>query len=116
EAAAIYCMENELPNYNLLSIGRTFIIIDCGGSTIDITTHKIVGNNPLQLSEVTELIRDFCGSTFIDDEFIKLLNEKFETRAIDLLKKNHYIKFRYIVFEFCQRVKKSFAGDDNTKF
>ncbi|CAB4491907.1 unnamed protein product [Rhizophagus irregularis] len=28
EAAAIYCMENELPNYNLLSIGRTFIIID----------------------------------------------------------------------------------------
>ncbi|PKC69501.1 hypothetical protein RhiirA1_533414 [Rhizophagus irregularis] len=118
EAAAIYCMENELPNYNLLSIGSKIgrLLLLTGGSTIDITTHKIVGNNPLQLSEVTELIRDFCGSTFIDDEFIKLLNEKFETRAIDLLKKSHYNKFRYIVFEFCQRVKKSFAGDDNTKF
>ncbi|PKY63079.1 hypothetical protein RhiirA4_432931, partial [Rhizophagus irregularis] len=90
EAVAIYCMENELRKYNLLSIGRTFIIIDCGGSTTDITTHKLIENNPLQLSEVTELIRDFCGCTFIDDEFIKLLNEKFETRAIDLFKKSHY--------------------------
>ncbi|CAB5381443.1 unnamed protein product [Rhizophagus irregularis] len=30
EAAAIYCMKNELQKYNLLSIGKTFIIVDCG--------------------------------------------------------------------------------------
>ncbi|PKY57445.1 hypothetical protein RhiirA4_449014 [Rhizophagus irregularis] len=110
EAAAIYCMKNELQKHNLLSIGRTFIIIDCGGSTTGITTHKLVENNP---SEVTELIRDFCGCKLIDEEFIKLLNEKFETRAIDPLKKNY--QFRRMVYEFCDRVKEFFAGD-NTEF
>ncbi|CAB5355920.1 unnamed protein product [Rhizophagus irregularis] len=32
EAAAIYCMKYELQKYNLLSIGKTFIIVDCGGN------------------------------------------------------------------------------------
>ncbi|PKC69500.1 hypothetical protein RhiirA1_504386 [Rhizophagus irregularis] len=112
EAAAIYCMKNELQKYNLLSIGKTFIIVDCGGSTTDITTHKLVGNNPVQLSEVTELIRDFCGCTFIDEAFIKLLNEKFGMRAINLLKKNSSGQFQCAIYEFFQHVKEFFAGND----
>ncbi|PKY55785.1 hypothetical protein RhiirA4_475494, partial [Rhizophagus irregularis] len=112
EAVAIYCMKNELQKYNLLSIRKTFIIIDCGGSTTDITTHKLVENNPLQLSEVTELIRDYCGCTFIDEEFIKLLNEKFETRTMNLIKKNHYGPFRNTVYEFFQHVMELFTGDN----
>ncbi|PKY55784.1 hypothetical protein RhiirA4_548903 [Rhizophagus irregularis] len=111
EAAAIYCMKNELQKYNLLSIGKTFIIVDCGGSTTDITTHKLVGNNPVQL-RVTELIRDFCGCTFIDKEFIKLLNEKFGMRAINLLKKNSFGQFRCAIYEFFQHVKEFFTGND----
>ncbi|GES97137.1 hypothetical protein GLOIN_2v1882232 [Rhizophagus clarus] len=109
EAAAIYCMKNELQKHNLLSIGKTFIIVDCGGSTTDITTHKL---NPLQLSEVTELIRDFCGSRFIDEEIIKLLHEIFGPRAIDLLITHDYNQFRYMVREISQRIKESFAGDN----
>ncbi|PKY54766.1 hypothetical protein RhiirA4_473756 [Rhizophagus irregularis] len=111
EAAAIYCTKNELQKYNLLFIGMTFIIVDCGGNTTDISTHELVKNDLLQLSA----IRDFCGCTFIDDEFIKLLNVKFETHAIDLLKKNKYYKFRHVVDEYCQHVKRSFTGD-NTEF
>ncbi|PKC55786.1 hypothetical protein RhiirA1_446740, partial [Rhizophagus irregularis] len=45
--------------------------LDCGGGTLDLTTRKLVGNNPLQLSEVTERSSGgFCGSAFVDKEFI----------------------------------------------
>ncbi|CAB5201287.1 unnamed protein product [Rhizophagus irregularis] len=53
EVAAVYCR------------------LDCGGGTLDLTTRKLVGNNPLQLSEVTERSSGgFCGSAFVDKEFI----------------------------------------------
>jgi hypothetical protein len=107
-------LKNYLINY-LLNFLETFIIIDCGGSTIDITTHKLVEINPLQLSEITTRIRDFYGSTFIDKEFIKFLREKFESRAIDLLIENSYSEFRHTVYDFCQRVKMYFA-EGNTEF
>ncbi|GBB92106.1 hypothetical protein RclHR1_19660002 [Rhizophagus clarus] len=115
EAAAIYCMKNELQKYNLLSLGKTFIIVDCGGSTTDITTYKLVENNPLQLGEVTDLIRDFCGCTFIDEEIIKLLHENFGTSTINILKENHSGQYRNTVLKFSQHVKEFFAGD-NTEF
>ncbi|GBC29780.2 hypothetical protein GLOIN_2v1879028 [Rhizophagus irregularis DAOM 181602=DAOM 197198] len=34
---------------DLLSIGTTFVVVDCGGGTLDLTTRKLVGNNQLQL-------------------------------------------------------------------
>ncbi|RGB28803.1 hypothetical protein C1646_341913 [Rhizophagus diaphanus] len=105
EAAAIYCMKE----HNLSTIGTTFMIVDCGGGTIDITTRKLVGNN--QLGEVTESIGDFCGSTFIDNEFIKFLRNKLGNRAIDFLITNHYDQFQYMIQEFCQRVKLLFTGN-----
>ncbi|CAB4373725.1 unnamed protein product [Rhizophagus irregularis] len=44
---------------DLLSIGTTFVVVDCGGGTLDLTTRKLVGNNQLQLSVVTERSGDF---------------------------------------------------------
>ncbi|RIA87543.1 hypothetical protein C1645_777131 [Glomus cerebriforme] len=112
EAAAIYCMENKLHEYGLLTIGTTFMIVDCGGGTVDLTTRKLNGINPLQLGEVTERIGDFCGSTFIDRAFINFLREKLGTRAIDLLINHHYGQLQYMVQEFCRCVKERFTGDD----
>ncbi|CAB5376543.1 unnamed protein product [Rhizophagus irregularis] len=39
EAAAIYCVSKE---HDLLTSGTTFMIVDCGGGTIDITIRKIL--------------------------------------------------------------------------
>jgi hypothetical protein len=30
------------------------MVVDCGGGTVDLTTRKLVGINPLQLGEVKE--------------------------------------------------------------
>jgi hypothetical protein len=91
------------------------MVVDCGGITVDLTTRKLIGNNPLQFCEITERVKDFCGSTFVDKEFIKFLREKLGTRAIDLLIENNYDQFQCLIQEFCQHVKDPFTGD-NTGF
>ena len=63
------------------------MIVDCGGGTVDLTIRKLLGNN--KLSEITERSGDFCGSTFIDKEFIKFLDGKVGTHAMDLLRDNN---------------------------
>jgi molecular chaperone DnaK (HSP70) len=88
------------------------MVVDCGGGTVDLTTRKLIGNEPLQLGEVTERIGDFCGSTFIDKEFVKFLREKLGTRAIDLLIENHYGQYQCLIQEFCRRVKIPFKGNN----
>ncbi|CAB5394295.1 unnamed protein product [Rhizophagus irregularis] len=44
EAAAVYCMENCLKEYETTGIGTTFMIVDCGGGTVDLTTRKLIGD------------------------------------------------------------------------
>jgi hypothetical protein len=88
------------------------MVVDCGGGTVDLTTHKLIGNNLLQLSEVTERIGYFCGSSFIDNEFIKFLRKIFGDRAIDLLIENNYDQFQCLIQEFRKNVKEPFTGYD----
>ena len=59
------------------------MIVDCGGGTVDLTTVKLLNEN--QLGELTERAGDYCGSVFIDHEFIKHLENKLGEKAIDLL-------------------------------
>jgi hypothetical protein len=86
------------------------MIVDCGGGTVDLTTRKLLEEN--RLSEVTRRAGDFCGSTFIDKEFIELLKREVGNEAIDLLSDKHYGQLQYLVQEFCQYVKLPFTGDD----
>ncbi|CAG8724895.1 6012_t:CDS:2, partial [Rhizophagus irregularis] len=65
---------------NLSSIGTTFVVVNCGGGTLDLTTRKLVGNNPLQLSEVTERSGDFCGKPFTGDN--REFNYELDVRNI----------------------------------
>ncbi|EXX75123.1 uncharacterized protein OCT59_021705 [Rhizophagus irregularis] len=110
EAAAIYCMQNVLKEHDLLTSGKTIMIVDCGGGTVDLTIHKLIGNN--QLSEITEGTGDFCGSTFIDNEFIGFLRKKLGIDAINSFRDSCYSQFQSMIQEFCQRVKLPFTGDD----
>ncbi|EXX75864.1 hypothetical protein RirG_038140 [Rhizophagus irregularis DAOM 197198w] len=109
EAAAIYCMENSLKVNDLNTPGTTFMIVDCGGGTVDLTTRKLLDDK--QLGEVTERAGDFCGSTFIDREFLNTLRKILGDRAIDLLRDKHYGQMQYMIQEFCRHVKLPFTGD-----
>ncbi|CAG8607046.1 14532_t:CDS:2 [Funneliformis mosseae] len=110
EAAAIYCMDSSLKEHDLAVSGTTFMIVDCGGGTVDLTTQKL--EDEKQLGEITERAGDYCGSTFIDKEFVKYLRDKLGNNAIDLLEEKHYGQMQYMVQEFCRNVKLPFTGDD----
>ncbi|CAB4437226.1 unnamed protein product [Rhizophagus irregularis] len=110
EAAAVYCTNNTLKQHNLAEPGTTFMIVDCGGGTVDLTTRKLLEDNTL--GEITERSGDFCGSTFIDKEFIKLLKHKVGNEAIDLLIERHYGQLQHLIQEFCQNAKLPFNGDE----
>jgi hypothetical protein len=88
------------------------MIVDCGNSTIDLTTRKLVRNDPLQLGKVTAHIRDIFGGNFIDNEIIKFLREILGACAIDQLIENHYGQLQYMVEIFHQRIIGFFAGDN----
>ncbi|RGB23338.1 hypothetical protein C1646_9320 [Rhizophagus diaphanus] len=102
-------MDNELQEDD---IGITFMVVDGGGGTVDLTTRKLVGINPLQLGEVKGCTGNFCGSTFVDKIFINFLRERLGTRAIDLYMENYYDQFQFLVREYCKNVKVPFTGDN----
>src|SRR6266498_5406052 len=87
------------------------MVVDCGGGTVDLTSRKLLDEN--QLGEVTERAGDFCGSTFIDKEFIEFLKREVGNSAIDLFSDKHYGQLQYLVQEFCQHVKLPFTGNES---
>ena len=66
EAACVACeAENEA-----LRKGHRFMVLDCGGGTVDITMHLVVEKEPhIQLDEICRPSGGPWGSTFVDAEF-----------------------------------------------
>ena len=66
EAACVACeAENEA-----LREGHRFMVLDCGGGTVDITMHRVVEKQPrMQLDEMCRPSGGPWGSTFVDSEF-----------------------------------------------
>ncbi|CAG8602080.1 11260_t:CDS:2 [Funneliformis mosseae] len=107
EAAAVYCLDSLKTTYKLKP-GESFMVVDCGGGTVDLSRHEILTNNGL--SELTERTGESCGSSFIDKKFVEFLGNKLGKNAIELIKKNHKSFIQYMVQEFCRRVKIPFTG------
>ncbi|CAG8528182.1 27751_t:CDS:2, partial [Dentiscutata erythropus] len=78
EAASIHCM-NKLKELNLTT-GSTYLVVDCGGGTMDLTVRKLLSNN--RIAETTERTGDFCGGTYVDGEFLKVLEERVDIAKI----------------------------------
>ncbi|RHZ76357.1 hypothetical protein Glove_198g111 [Diversispora epigaea] len=107
EAAAIHCM-TVLKEHFLTDVGMNFLIVDCGGGTVDLTTRKLLANQ--RLGEVTVRTGDFCGGTYVDKEFIKFLKRKVGDSAIKLLEEQNYGQFQYMIQTFCREIKLPFTG------
>ncbi|CAG8622581.1 2440_t:CDS:10 [Ambispora leptoticha] len=110
EAAAIYCIR-VLKEYSLKA-NDAFMIVDCGGGTTDLTTRKFTAAG--RLEEMTENSGEYCGSTFVDREFLKFLARKLGVGAIAKLREHHYSQLQYLLQEFCLSVKLRFDGERET--
>ncbi|CAG8626800.1 14235_t:CDS:10 [Rhizophagus irregularis] len=109
EAGAINCM-SFLKDLNV-GVEKTFMLVDCGGGTVDLTTRRLLKDN--KLGETIKSRGGDCGGSFVDDNFIEFLASKVGQSAIDLIRKIHYSQLQYAVQEFCRRAKYPFTGQEN---
>ncbi|KAF0368599.1 actin-like ATPase domain-containing protein [Gigaspora margarita] len=110
EAASVYCI-NKLKEIDMKT-GETYLVVDCGGGTVDLTVRKLLAG--VRIAETTERTGDFCGSTYVDDEFLKFLEKKAGKSAIKMLKANHYNQVNFVVHKFfCPEIKIPFSGKEN---
>ncbi|CAI2179278.1 13254_t:CDS:2 [Funneliformis geosporum] len=110
EAAAIDCLNSIVKEQNNLNPGDSFMIVDCGGDTVNITTRELLEDD--KLTERTVRGGDYCGSTFVDQEFLKFIGKKTGPFAIEQMKEHHYDQLQYIVQEFCRLAKYKFTGEE----
>src|SRR5438046_5347591 len=91
-------------------ITANFMIVDCGGGAVDLTMRRLATDN--QISEITERTGDYCGSTFVDKEFLNFLYQKYNLyQPIQQLYYNHNDQFQYLIQEFTNKVKLPFTGN-----
>ncbi len=77
EAAAISCQEKDKSH---LEPGTRFMVVDCGGGTVDITVHEVVEGRGIK--EVAEGTGGAYGSTYVDRSFREYLETKLTAEAI----------------------------------
>ncbi|OAP55864.1 hypothetical protein AYL99_10016 [Fonsecaea erecta] len=81
EAAAVLVLD-EAKKFQKFETGHTFLIVDCGGGTVDATTYTISQQNPLRLREMMEGEGALCGSNFLNEEFKRLLLTRLQGARI----------------------------------
>ncbi|CAG8570024.1 17605_t:CDS:2 [Gigaspora margarita] len=96
EAAAVHCLKTS--GECDLSVGDTFMVVDSGGGTVDITTMKWLKSG--KLSEIIESKGDYCGGNYVDQEFLKFLAKKVGESTIKNLKEHHYGQIQYVIHKY----------------
>ncbi|KAK9458039.1 hypothetical protein V1511DRAFT_455245 [Dipodascopsis uninucleata] len=107
EAAAVFCAKRGVME---LRRGDSFLIVDCGGGTVDLIAYEVEDEDPFTVRECTSGTGDSCGSTAIDVNFkhivdarldrIRGLDEKQEKKIKDKIRRRCREDFERIKIGF----------------
>lgn len=81
EAAAAHCFTEYLGTQDALKVDDVFVIVDCGGGTVDIISYEVTSTSPLKVNEVAVGTGGLYGSVFLNDRFEELVKSKIGERA-----------------------------------
>jgi hypothetical protein len=82
EAAALACRHADVKNNGRLTeAGMRLVVIDAGGGTLDITSHRVCADGTV--SEVQQTTGNDCGSWRVDKAFVQWLRVVFGAEEID---------------------------------
>ncbi|XP_035191181.1 heat shock 70 kDa protein 12A-like isoform X3 [Oxyura jamaicensis] len=107
EAASLWC--KQLPQQGFIveasdkkkfedSPGIQYIVVDCGGGTIDITVHEIQENH--YLKELHKASGGGWGGNRVDENFNAFLREIFDDGVWDEYVKNHPTELQHMMYSF----------------
>lgn len=82
EGASLVCRKERVKaDGDMLPKGTAYMVVDCGGGTVDITCHGII--DEMKVRELCPASGGNWGSTYIDDNYYQFLCELFGQDAID---------------------------------
>ncbi|XP_053399788.1 heat shock 70 kDa protein 12B-like [Mercenaria mercenaria] len=93
------------------SIGDKYMILDCGGGTVDITVHEIQEDSTLK--ELAKANGGEFGGTQVDEKFIQLLNEVFGPDVMEVIQQRYRDDYLDVMQSFeikKRRVSPEFTG------
>ncbi|KAM6093329.1 heat shock 70 kDa protein 12B-like isoform 1-T1 [Theristicus caerulescens] len=107
EAASLWC--KQLPQEGFMadssdkkkfedSPGIQYVVVDCGGGTIDITVHEIQENH--YLKELHKAAGGGWGGNRVDENFTHFLKEIFDDGVWDEYVKSHPTELQHMMYNF----------------
>lgn len=90
EAAAVFCLDVLKRQGHELPDGITFLIVDAGGGTVDLTSHRKVAGT---LKEINPGSGGSCGSSILDERFLAFLETEISPPVLNDLKHNNKLAF-----------------------
>ncbi|GMH41656.1 hypothetical protein BSKO_09566 [Bryopsis sp. KO-2023] len=90
--------------------GTRFLIADCGGGTLDITSHEVVQSSPLKLKEITQPVGGPFGSTLVDKKFLEFVRNLIGEENFERLQRQEPSEYLGLVKEW-EELKVTFSFD-----
>ena len=84
-------------------------MVYCGEGTVDLTTWTLLADN--KLSEIIERTGDFCGSAYVDREFVKYIASVIGNSAVRDVEEKHNTSLQHMIQQFRAKVKFEFDGE-----
>ena len=109
EAASLTMFNDNIIDEKYKKKGKTFMLVDAGGYTIDITLNEIIDNNG-NLKQISPPSGGAFGSININQDLIKLVEEVFGYNLINNLKKNKYDRWK-MTLDSIENKKKEIRDD-----
>ncbi|ROW09511.1 hypothetical protein VMCG_02170 [Cytospora schulzeri] len=110
EAAALAALSGVDGRHN---VDDSFVIVDCGGGTVDLISYKVTKTNPMEVKEVVGGEGALCGAIFVDEQFEGLLRHKLRQiskDALDRIDSREIQEMMTVNWE--NGIRKAFTGAD----
>lgn len=108
EAAAFYCYENVTPR---VEPGQAFMVVDCGGGTIDITAYTVREGGYLE--ELATGQGTNAGAMYVDNQFIGYLAERLSPEVVETYQREEPVDFLEMM-DAWERLKRDFDPATST--
>ncbi|CAG8553645.1 6415_t:CDS:2 [Ambispora gerdemannii] len=106
EAAALWCLKHA-DQYELRE-GDSYLVADCGGGTTDLAIFSITNKD--KLDEMTERSGAAYGGSYVDQRFVKELENRVGKNVIKYLCQKYFSRYLHLMDYFCHHIKFGFTG------
>ncbi|GAB1319160.1 Actin-like ATPase domain-containing protein [Madurella fahalii] len=111
EAATLATL-SDMDGRSDVKAGDSFVVVDCGGGTVDLISYEVVSIAPMVIKECVQGQGGLCGAVFVDEAFVDVLNHKLGSKKWAKLSADS--RHRLLHDEWEHGIKPAFDGRDKT--